>query len=119
MEIKAKLEQLHDVVERGNFRSRKVWVTTEDNPQFPQTIEIELQQNKVDIMNGISIGAPVVLHLNLRGRKWTSPENKTSVFNTLVCWKVVADGSVQPSSNIVEGQQAPDLVDESGEKLPF
>lgn len=116
MEVKAKLEQLHDVVERGNFRSRKVWVTTEDNPQFPQTIEIELQQNKVDIMNGIAIGAQVILHLNLRGRKWTNPEGgKVSVFNSLVCWKVVADGSEQPSVDLGAGQEAPEL--EPG--LPF
>ena len=118
MELKATIKQLHDVVDKGTFKSRKVWVETRDNPQYPQTIEIELQQDKVDMLNNVAIGAEVVLYLNIRGREWTSKEGQVKVFNTLVCWKCVAANQVRPTPASMEGFND-DLPDDSGEKLPF
>jgi len=117
MEIKAKYESQQDIIERGSFKSRKVWVVTEDNPDYPQTIEIEVQQTKVDMFNGITPGAPVTLHLNLRGRRWTNPEGKTSVFNSLVCWKVEADASHVASSPSTPVKPAPEV--DAIDDLPF
>ncbi len=89
MEIVAQLEQLQPVVEREKFKSRKVWVTTEWDGKYPQTIEVELQQDKVDLLNDTPVGSEIKLYINLRGRKWTKPETQvTSVFNSLVAWKV-------------------------------
>lgn len=62
MELKAKFKSQQDIVERGEFSSRKVWVTTEDNPGYPQTIEIEVQQTKVNLFNNVAEGAPITLH---------------------------------------------------------
>ncbi len=119
MEIQAKFKSQQEIVERGNFKSRKVWVTTEDNPDYPQTIEIEVQQAKVDMFNNIAPGAPVTLHLNLRGREWTNPEGKTSVFNSLVCWKVEASGqAAQPAANMHNDNFSKSTPDEI-ESLPF
>lgn len=117
MEITGKLKQLHPIVEKGTFKSRKVWVTTEDNPQYPQTIEVELQQAKVDMMNGVTVGAPVKLHINLRGREWTGTDNIPKVFNSLVCWKVEAAGATAAPVAQREGFEAPVIEDSS--ELPF
>ena len=88
MELKGILKQLNPVVERGNYQSRRVWLTTEPESQYPQTVEIELGKDKIDLLNNTQVGAEINCHINLRGREWTSPEGKTSVFNTLSCWKV-------------------------------
>lgn len=88
MELIAKLKTVHGIIERNNFKSRKVWVTTEDNPQYPQTVEVEVTQDKSEMFATVTPGSEVKLYINLRGREWTNPEGKTSVFNTLAVWKI-------------------------------
>lgn len=116
MEIQGTLKALQPVIEREKFTSRKVWLTTAENPEYPQTIEIEVNQAKVDMFDGVAIGAPVTCSVNLRGREWTDPQGVVKVFNTLVCWKVTAGGFVpQPAaSSVTDGQEAPDT-----QGLPF
>ena len=106
MELKGILKQINPVVERGNFKSRKVWLTTEADSKYPQTIEVELQQDKVDLLASVAIGSDVNLHLNLRGNFWTNKETgKESVFNSLVCWKV--DGVAYTKPAEAEATTAP------------
>jgi len=119
MEITGKLEKVNDIIERENFRSRKVWITTEDNPQYPQTIEVEVNQAKIDLFDGIAPGAPLKLYLNLRGRKWEK-DGKTSVFNSLVCWKVESAGQeakAAPASQ--QGFPMNEALPDDTERLPF
>jgi hypothetical protein len=91
MEIKCKFKQQNDVVERGTFKSRKVWVIDDENADYPQTIEVEVAQDKVDLFNTCRPGQPLTVSINLRGREWTNPQDEVKVFNTLQCWKVVSD----------------------------
>jgi len=93
MEIKGTLKQVHPVIERNNFKSQKVWIDTADKPEFPQTVEVEVNQAGCGKFDGIAIGAPLTLHLNLRGRTWTGTDGVEKCFNTLVCWKVEAHGA--------------------------
>lgn len=112
MELIGKLKKVNDIIERADFKSRKIWITTEDNPQYPQTIEVEVQKDKVDMFNGIAIGAPVTLSLNLRGREWTSKEGEVRVFNTLVCWRAQAGHIAKPLDTSLE-------LPAGAEDLPF
>lgn len=99
MELIAKLKTVHDIIERKDFKSRKVWVNTDTDGKYPQTIEVEVAQDKTGIFDNIAPGSEVKLYINLRGREWTSPEGKTSVFNTLSVWKVeVLQGAVNPTA---------------------
>lgn len=116
MEIKGILKQVHQTVERGEngkYVSRKVWVTTEANSNYPQTIEVELNGDKVNIFNDIAIGSEVVCSINLRGREWINKEGIAIVFNTLQCWKVVSNNSVQTQ------QQSPQQSAPVNDGLPF
>jgi len=90
MVIQAQFKQQQEVFERGAFKSRKVWLTMPDD-KYPQTLEVELHQDKVDMFAGLIPGTPVTCHLNLRGREWTNPQGEVKVFNTLVCWKADFD----------------------------
>jgi len=40
---------------RNEFKSRKVWLTLADNPEYPQTVEIEVNGKSLDIFEGVSI----------------------------------------------------------------
>ena len=91
MELKCKFKQQNDVVERGTFKSRKVWVIDDENADYPQTIEVEVAQDKVNLFNDCRPGQPLTLSINLRGREWTNPQGEVKVFNTLQCWKVTSD----------------------------
>ena len=94
MEIKCKFKQQNDVVERGTFKSRKVWVIDDENADYPQTIEVEVAQDKVNLFNNFRPGQPLTVSINLRGREWVDPKTDvTKVFNTLQCWKVTSDDS--------------------------
>lgn len=118
MEIKAILKHVHPVIEKSSFKSRKVWLTVPDE-KYPQTIEIEVQQAKIDLFAGIVSGSPVVVHFNLRGREWTDPQGVVKVFNSLVCWKVESDGTVYstPQAGTTMAQPAVELPESSD--LPF
>ena len=87
MEIVAQLKSLQPVVEKGTFKSRKVWAVLPDE-KYIQTLEFELHQDKVDILNGVAPGSEVKFYLNLRGREWTGTDGVVKVFNSFVCWKV-------------------------------
>jgi hypothetical protein len=106
MEIKCKFKQQNDVVERGTFKSRKVWVIDDENADYPQTIEVEVAQDKVNLFNNFRPGQPLTLSINLRGREWTDPKTDvTKVFNTLQCWKVTSDVTDQQE----EEEEAPTM----------
>jgi hypothetical protein len=91
MELKCKFKQQNDVVERGTFKSRKVWVIDDENADYPQTLEVEVAQDKVNLFNNFRPGQPLTVSINLRGREWTNPQGEVKVFNTLQCWKVTSD----------------------------
>jgi len=113
MELVGKFKKQLEIVERKDFKSRKVWIVTEDNPQYPQTVELETQQDKVTLFDNVAEGAPVKCYINLRGREWTNKENVVVIFNSLVCWKVEA----LPRGAKVAESKAPIEEDTSG--LPF
>jgi len=91
MDLKCKFKQQNDVVERGTFKSRKVWVIDDENADYPQTLEVEVAQDKVNLFNNFRPGQPLTVSINLRGREWTNPQGEVKVFNTLQCWKVTSD----------------------------
>jgi hypothetical protein len=70
----------------ASFKKRELVVTTEE--QYPQHILIEFAQDKCDLLNGLSVGAGVKVHINLRGREWVNPQGETKYFNQIQGWKV-------------------------------
>jgi hypothetical protein len=104
MDLKCKFKQQNDVVERGTFKSRKVWVIDDENADYPQTLEVEVAQDKVNLFNNFRPGQPLTVSINLRGREWTNPQGEVKVFNTLQCWKVTSDVTDQQ-----EEEEAPTM----------
>lgn len=87
MQLQGKIKQVNDTeVVSDKFKKRTIWLTTED--QYPQTIELQLTQDKCDLANTLLVGQVVTAHINIRGREWTNPQGETKVFNTIDCWKI-------------------------------
>ena len=70
------------------FKKRSFVVEYAENPQYQEYISFELIQDKCDILDGFSQGEEVIVHFNLRGRKWTNPEGVVKYFTTLQAWRI-------------------------------
>jgi hypothetical protein len=87
----------------ATFSKREFVIETQE--QYPQTIQLELHGDRVDIIESFTEGQEVECHLNLRGRLWVNPQGETKYFNTIVCWKIQlpnTNSTPQP-----QGQRSP------------
>lgn len=102
------------------FKKRGIVVETTD--QYPQKILIEFQQDKVSLLDGINFQDLVKVHINLRGREWTSPQGEVRYFNTIVGWKIDvtdaanATGTPESLSSVAGNQGVPVAEDDD---VPF
>ena len=95
MEINGKIKMIGESQTFGasGFTKRETVVTTED--QYPQHILIEFVQDKVGLLDNFSVGQPVKIGVNLRGREWINPQGETKYFNTIQGWRIEAQGNPQ------------------------
>ena len=126
MEVQGKVKMVGETQTFGNngFRKREIVVTTEE--QYPQHIMVEFVQDKCDLLNNISVGQPVKIGINLRGREWVNPQGETKYFNSIQGWRIE---SVQSESNTSAGippvppmnpfEPADDLNEDDHDDLPF
>jgi hypothetical protein len=87
----------------ATFSKREFVIET--NEQYPQTIQLELHGDRVDIIESFTEGQEVECHINLRGREWVNPQGETKYFNTIICWKIQlpnTNSAPQP-----QGQRSP------------
>ena len=70
----------------ATFQKREFVIETTE--QYPQTIQLELHGDRVDIIESFTEGQQVNVHINIRGREWVNPQGETKYFNTIVCWKI-------------------------------
>lgn len=70
-----------------NF-SKRDFVVSDIQSQYPQHIQFQLSNQRTDLLNGFTTGDMVAVHYNLRGKEYTNSANETKVFNTLDVWKI-------------------------------
>lgn len=93
--------------EKG-FRKRELVIQTEE--QYPQYIQLEFVQDKVELLNTFETGDKVSVDINLRGREWTSPDGIVKYFNTLQGWRITKIvGEYKTSSSPAVDEQSGDL----------
>ena len=104
-----KVGQVEQVSDK--FKKREVWVETDRESNYPQTLNIQLSQDNADKFN-LQEGQEAELEINLRGRIWTGNDGIEKCFNSIECWKWEALGVAQ-----AQPQQAP--TEEGEDNLPF
>jgi len=104
MEVSGRIKMIDDTKAFGanGFRKREVVVTTDE--QYPQHIMIEFTQDKCDLLNNYTVGEPVKVSINLRGREWVNPQGETKYFNSIQGWRIEKAGAEAPQQGY---QQAP------------
>jgi hypothetical protein len=80
------------------FKKREFVVEIADNPQYPESIKIEVIQDKCDDLQGYNIGDSVEVDINLKGRKWDDPNGGVKYFNTLQAWRIKGHQPPQPQT---------------------
>ncbi|OCB76888.1 DUF3127 domain-containing protein [Flavobacterium crassostreae] len=96
MEVTGKIKVVNPEQQiSASFKKRELVVTTEE--QYPQHIMIEFTQDKCDLLNNYTIGEPVKVSINLRGREWVNPQGETKYFNSIQGWRIEKLVNEQPT----------------------
>ena len=87
MELQGTLKLIRDTQEvSASFKKREFVLTTEGD--YPQDIQLEMSQDKCDVLNVYKVGDKVKVGINIRGREWVNPQGEAKYFNTIVGWKI-------------------------------
>jgi len=89
MEITGKIIRIHEEKSFGTNGFRKRTTHIETDEQYPQTIEVEFVQDKVELLDKFQPGQTVKISINLRGREWVNPEGEVVIFNTIQGWAII------------------------------
>jgi len=88
MELQGIIEHIGAEEVNGTFKKRSLILGTEQGSQYPQSINIEFQQDKTSLLDSLSPGQEVKVSINVAGRKWTDPNGVDKWFNTIKGWKI-------------------------------
>ena len=108
MEVTGKIKLVGETETFGSsgFRKRNLVVTTSE--QYPQDIQIEFVQDKVDILNKYKVGQDVKIGINLRGREWINPEGVAKYFNSIQGWRIENVELEAGTQEVVTSDSEPD-----------
>ena len=87
MQVSGTLKAISPQQQFGDKFVKRAFVIETDE-KYPQTIQLELHNSAVDLIDDYRIGQGVECEINLRGRAWENPQGETKYFNTIVCWKI-------------------------------
>lgn len=116
--LTGKLKKKEGTVEISEkFKKREFVIETTD--EYPQTILLQLTQDRVDLIESFAEGDDLSVNFNVRGREWTSPKDgSVKVFNSLEAWKIEKSSDTESSSaNGGQAEAAFETADDSD--LPF
>jgi len=113
MEVTGKLHVKFDTQDvSASFKKRDFVLMVADNPQYPQYISLQLNQEKCSFLDLTPVGSDITVSFNLRGRQWTSPQGETKYFNTLEAWRILpAQGGTVPTQEMNVGTSGIPKID--------
>lgn len=130
MELQGTIKRIGDIQTfASGFQKAEMVLTTEE--QYPQPIQIEFLQDKIDLLDKFKAGDQVKVSINIRGREWTSPQGEVKYFNSITGWrieKVSGDAAPapkpQPSTESKPAAAAKpvatsEIFEEEDDDLPF
>ncbi len=106
MTIEGKIIELFETQKvTDSFRKREFVVEYAENPQYPEFIKFELIQANCEQLDDFSVGDPVNVSFNLKGRKWTDPQGVVKYFNSLQAWRLEKVGNTSNNQPAPEENQ--------------
>ena len=62
--------------------------TVEVPGDYPQYIQLELTEDKFEILSPFKVGDQITADYFLNGNNWTAPDERILTFNSLKCFKI-------------------------------
>ena len=121
MEITGVIHSIGEVQQvSATFRKREFVIKFEENPLYPQHIQFQLVQDRVELLDPYKVGDTISVTFNLRGRLWQNPTKGEQCFNSLEAWRINPAAGEQPQPVV---QAAPAMntpvANQGGDDLPF
>lgn len=124
MELNVKIYSIGETnVVSDKFKKRDFIVVTDE--QYVQYLNLQMNQDKCEILNKYSVGQNVKVHLNLKGRLWTNKEGVEVAFNILECWRIEEDKEesqapiLPPAQDVFPPIANADLNADDDNDMPF
>ena len=108
MEVKGKIEYIEGTKRVSDKLSKRMFVVTTAD-KYPQSIPMELMNDKCSLVDNLGIGSEVTASVNLRGRRWVNPQGEVKYFGSTECWKLEVSSKVERT----------ETVDDLSKSLPF
>ncbi len=96
--ISGTIERIGEPETRGKFTCRKFVLTTEEDSEYPQLIELQLSNKNMDKIDGYSAGDSIVATFNIKGREWVK-DGVSRFFITLDAWKIEGEKRARPATS--------------------
>lgn len=92
MVLKGELIRIYETKQVSEkFALREFVIETKE--QYPQSIILQVSQDKCKVLDNYKLGDLVQVSINVRGRKWTDKEGNDRFFNTLEVWKITNESA--------------------------
>jgi hypothetical protein len=96
MEFEGKIKVIYGVKQiNDDFKVRK-FIVTSDDEQYPQHVTFQLYQNKVALLDSISVGQSVVVKFSIKGKQWFDPDGEVKYFNSLDAYAIEFKANKKP-----------------------
>ncbi len=118
MEISGKVKEVLAINKVSDKFQKRDLILTVDG-KYPQLISIQFNQDKVDLLKDLNIGADITVQINIRGREWTSPQGEVKYFNTIEGWRIEGAGSPEIEAKPVKGYDVSPINGGEEDDLPF
>lgn len=107
---------------------KKLEFVVETAEQYPQRLQLQFTQDKVELMKYYKVGSNVDVNVNIKGREWANPQTgELRYFMSLDAWSISNIGSNdeaqanKPIGNIEQNFQEEEIrnMAEEDDDLPF
>lgn len=123
MNIKGILKRKGEVVQvNDNYSKRDFVVTIDHDKQYPQTVQFQLSQAKINLLDGIPLGSEIDVSFNLKGREYQDKQTgEPKVFTIIEAWsvKVISKTNAQAPNLPQQENLSSDTFHNSDSDLPF
>jgi single-strand DNA-binding protein len=116
-EAKGKIKVIFDTQEFPSGFSKREFVVTTGDDNYPQDIKFEIIKDKCAWLDKFEAGQEVAVHFDIRGNEY-----KDKYYVNLNCWKILGgagsdNGQAAPQSSSSEVEPSPD--DLVNDDIPF
>ena len=117
LKVKGEAQQVSEKFKKRDF------VLTDNSSQYPQHISMQLTQDKTNLIDSYNVGDEIKVHINLRGREWTSPQGEVKYFNTIECQRIEggakAGATAEAAHEAATAKANVSSAASEGDDLPF